>query len=267
MIKILLLGLFFSAHTHAFTVMNASESRFVNPEVAIDVSSSSCRAVGMSPDEILNLAIEAVDKYWNRVAHCSLKLVRGNVVDVPVTTINIEDESGNSQQLRAVLDNIGNNRILLGCNENSKSFQDNAQTLALGFIYNNRGLVFINSSADNIFQKISRNQQLAVLAHEIGHAIGLGHSADPVALMYYDVSGKIQEKLNVDDFDGCAYLYPHEFPGNCSFVPYVKQKDNFSDGGGIGYQTLLASLILGFVLVVILGGGVARLWRDWLLLT
>ena len=261
---IIVVALLFSVQANAFTVMNASESRFVNPEVAIDVSSSDCSAIGLTTDKLLDLAMESVDKYWNRIPHCSLNLIRGNVVDVPVMDRDIEDDSGGSLQFRAVADNVGNNRILLGCNENSGSFRQSGQTLALGAIYNNRGLVFINSSSGNIFQRISREQQMAVLAHEIGHAFGLGHSADPVALMYYDVSGKIQEKLSVDDFDGCAYLYPQEFPGSCSLVPYVKQKNDSSGGGIGGRQTLLTSLAVGFILVVLLGSGVTRLWRGWL---
>ena len=262
MTAIVLLILFFSTQSHAFTVLDAGESRFINPEVAIDVSSSDCSAIGMSSNELLDFAMKAVDKYWNRIPHCSLNLIKGSVVNVPVGNINIDDESGNSQQFRAVMDNVENNRILLGCNQNSMSFARNGQTLALGTIYNNRGLVLVNSSDNNLFQTISQEQQLATLAHEMGHAFGLGHSADPVSLMYYEISGKMQEQLSADDFDGCAYLYPHEFPGSCSMVPYVKQNDGPS---GTGRQTLLISLILGFSLIVILLSGVARLWRDWLL--
>ena len=244
--------------------MDSGESRFVDPEVAVDVSSSECQALGMTPGQLLDLAVEAVDKYWNRIPHCALNLVRGNVVDVPVDNINLEHESDivKYQQFQAVFDNIGNNRILVGCNSGS-FVEGGGRTLALGTIGNNRGLVFVNSSADNIFQSISRNQQLAVLAHEIGHAFGLGHSADPVALMYYDISGKIQEKLNVDDFDGCAYLYSHDFPGSCSMVPYVGREDDSDGGGGATQQTLLVGFFLGFLLVVIVGGGVARLWKGW----
>ena len=249
--------LFLSARSDAFTVMDEAESRFVDPEVAVDVSSSDCGNIGMTSEEMLNLVEEAVDKYWNRIPHCSLKLVRGNVVDIPVTEIDM----GNPIAQRAVSNSIGNNRILVGCNELTFA-GDGGFTLGAGLIYNNRGLVFINSSEDNVFQRISGEERLAVLAHEIGHAFGLGHSADSVALMYYNISGKIQKKLNTDDFDGCAYLYPHEFPGSCSLAPYLKKEGGATGGnGGIG-QIMFVSIFLGFVLVAILGSSVVRLWRG-----
>jgi hypothetical protein len=47
-----------------------------------------------------------------------------------------------------------------------------------------------------------------VIAHEIGHVLGLGHSADVNALMYYNASAKAQLTLAQDDIDGISYLYP-----------------------------------------------------------
>lgn len=46
------------------------------------------------------------------------------------------------------------------------------------------------------------------IAHEIGHVLGLGHSSDANALMYYDVSAKTNLALSQDDIDGITYLYP-----------------------------------------------------------
>ena len=259
--RFLFILLLFSGRLPAFTVMDAAESRFVDSEVAIDVSSNDCSAIGMTPEEVLNLAEEAVDKYWNRIPHCSLELVRGQVVETPVDIDIASDDPDRRLALQGLFDNIGNNRILLGCN--AESFNaESGRTLGLGLIYNNRGLVFINAGENNLFQAISREQRLAVLAHEIGHAFGLGHSADPVALMYYDISGKIQKKLNADDFDGCAYLYPQQFPGSCSMVPYLSGEDDSSGGGGGVRQVMVMGLFLGFVFAAMLTGGVARLWKD-----
>ena len=49
-----------------------------------------------------------------------------------------------------------------------------------------------------------------VLAHEIGHCLGLGHSADKNALMYYSSSAANQLVLAKDDIDGITYLYPRQ---------------------------------------------------------
>lgn len=49
-----------------------------------------------------------------------------------------------------------------------------------------------------------------ILAHEIGHLLGLGHSASPNALMYFDASAKTHLSLSQDDIDGMSYLYPSD---------------------------------------------------------
>lgn len=55
---------------------------------------------------------------------------------------------------------------------------------------------------------IDRELMIVILAHEIGHALGLGHSSIAEALMYYSVSGKQEALLAQDDMDGLAILYP-----------------------------------------------------------
>lgn len=49
-----------------------------------------------------------------------------------------------------------------------------------------------------------------ILAHEIGHCLGFGHSTDRNALMYYATATGRQVVLAKDDIDAVSYLYPRQ---------------------------------------------------------
>lgn len=71
------------------------------------------------------------------------------------------------------------------------------------------GVLILNVSAGtgNINNYNSTSLKI-ILAHEVGHVLGLGHSEDSSALMYYDASAKDTFSLAQDDIDGLSYLYP-----------------------------------------------------------
>lgn len=94
--------------------------------------------------------------------------------------------------------------------------------------YFTTGVIFLNASSGNAnIANISPSVLSVVLAHEIGHAIGLGHSQDVNALMYYDASQKKTLRLAQDDIDAISYLYPrNELGGSkplgCGVVKNIK---------------------------------------------
>ena len=64
------------------------------------------------------------------------------------------------------------------------------------------------SSGDANIANFDHDTLTIIVAHEIGHLLGLGHSADQNALMYYDGSYRTVLSLAQDDIDGISYLYP-----------------------------------------------------------
>ena len=56
--------------------------------------------------------------------------------------------------------------------------------------------------------RLSQAQVLITLAHELGHVLGLGHSGQQEALMYFSIQNKREPALSADDVQGVQYLYP-----------------------------------------------------------
>lgn len=77
------------------------------------------------------------------------------------------------------------------------------------------GILILNAQpgANANIANYSAVKMKIILAHEIGHVMGLGHSEEPAALMYYDASSKVHLTLNQDDIDGITYLYPRSEVG------------------------------------------------------
>jgi hypothetical protein len=59
----------------------------------------------------------------------------------------------------------------------------------------------------------------SVLVHEIGHALGLGHSTDPRATMHASGSGLRWRSLEADDVAGVCALYPGTGAPGCDVDP------------------------------------------------
>lgn len=97
---------------------------------------------------------------------------------------------------------------------------------------------------------ISSNLLTLVMAHETGHTLGLGHSQDANALMYYNASGKTGSiTLSQDDLAGISYLYPRdEFGGQafgCGTLNRGDSRGNFQRFPGLEIVSLMCLLFLG----------------------
>ena len=243
---IYLIGLFFF-QAYAFNLIDSSEPKFPMNEVTYHVAGNgSCANAGFTSTELLELTEAAMELHWNSVPTSALTLVRGEVLAIDASA----DTTPGQTALRTQL-----NTILIGCNDTVPNFiaatpgdpvaAGIAQSVLNGV--NMRSGVLINAHPTSPVSNLSRLQLLALIAHEMGHAVGLDHSEYSTALMYFNISGegrKLQERLSIDDYDGVTYLYPHDdLFSSCGTITHSSQNKNLWG----------SSFLLGIFLVLFLG--------------
>ena len=84
---------------------------------------------------------------------------------------------------------------------------------------------------DDIEATGSEVDVVTVIVHELGHALGLGHSADPVAVMASGYTNPPQRDLASDDTEGIIFLYDSSVTG--SVTGTVSDHDGPIDGATV----------------------------------
>ncbi len=241
------------ANTYAFTLNNSVAASFdmeAQDEIAVNVADHGCTNIDLTNDQFLSIIEEAVDTFWNRVHTSSLRLKKGGVSNVSTdfqTGLICTNPGESSCSINPALS--VSSGILISCNTTLSNFTNNS-VLAVS-VPNNvsnaviRGaLILINDDSGNTFNGLSRTEKVAVIAHEIGHAIGLGHTELEDNLMLFE-SIPTRNALGWDDIDGVTYLYPVEQPiSGCGSI----STDFSTKGPGGLLPTLLFGLILTFLL-------------------
>jgi len=233
--------------TNAFVLLGSSAPpRYPSGDIQIKlVGNQGCSTITESNEELIELTKEAVDDFWNTVHTSSINLMVTGTV------------SASGKDITDFV-SAANNNIVIGCS--TDSIISSSTTIAVGgysFSSGNlKGYVALNDHSGSPFPSLSRRDKVATLAHEIGHALGIGHSEKDFALMFY-ASGAVYNYLSQDDADAITYLYPHDpvfngLGGNCasiSTVPGSYQKNKGSSETKKIFIARLFSFVFGFYIV------------------
>lgn len=247
--KYFILGILLTTLANAYTLNNNFGASFKDNNVKVYVDAgTTCATNGITVDELEAMIPEAVDKFWNKVPTSSLELDAAGFSQAVFTmnhgrlcsptddaciTAGNADPDPTKRLIPAVTD------IVIACNDNNANFGSGG---VLAVTVPNRfsgkkiaGAVILINDNSSTFGGLSHSDRVAVIAHEIGHAIGLGHSEDKSALMYYKTVN-LRKNLGQDDIDGVSYLYPIVVDGfgllkggllgGCATISYVSDRSD-----------------------------------------
>lgn len=248
-------------NAQAFTLIQSSGSpALVNTgwgskaTLTYDYDFSACPA-SISSSELLG-AINSAFTLWNNVSSSNVKLNVGSVVTANFSTATTK---ANAQV-------VTNPIIFCDTNFSTDLSVDGNFVVGLDQSYfDSTGKIYFASIALNAetgksanIANVSASVLSIIVAHETGHSLGFGHSADQHALMYYDATGKNTLNLSQDDVDGLTYLYPRKEPSNGAFGcgSLTTERKNIngqgssgSGGGSAPAAAETAALLIGFYLI------------------
>lgn len=236
-----LILLFLCFEAKAFTLLTRNPARYPN-EITIRTSDADCANAGLTAQGLKEFVERAVDDYWNSVPTSRAKFKLGPTITIPA--------SATTDQMIA----LGiEGEIIVGCSDNATTFTS-ISTLAKGGMLTNTavGVVAINDIVNTRFATVDELSRVSTFAHELGHAIGIGHSRVEYSLMYYAVvAGVVNKYLTEDDADAITYLYPSDkelagLGGACGSVDLGNDDDDKKGPG-----SFVLTLLLGFLITVV----------------
>jgi hypothetical protein len=208
-----------------------------NP-VTFYVNSANCPISDSELSRIVDAAIET----WNGVTDSRLVVQRAQ------STATVSDFlAGNVTQLPVILcdpdfaTQVGSAGAAMIPAATFKTAADSS-----GYLTSSGVLLNAQPEAGANIAFLSTGQTELTLAHEIGHALGLGHSSQSESLMYFSLGSKVQALLTEDDIDGIVHIYPrNEFGGGvmgCSAV------HSLTKTGTTGFDPVNVFLCLALIL-------------------
>jgi len=208
---------FLSVHCFGWTHLSGNTFGWKQKKLTFYVNTANCT---LSENELFAIIDRALAA-WNGIPSTDLELVRSST---PATDGDAELRAGTATQVPLVVcsthlaDYSQDPNAILG-------FMPFSQIDSEGYI-NYSGLVLnaeVGSAAE--ISTLSASEVELVVGHEIGHVLGLGHSADSDALMYFQLN-KTFLLITQDDMDGITQLYPrNEFLAGAFGCSSVHQRE------------------------------------------
>jgi len=251
--------------SYAYTLNNNFGAAFKNPNVKVRiVGNTTCENLGLANIyDLQELVAPAANNFWNRIPTSELRVEEDGFTEAipninelvlcsPTDNTCIEDTQTAGKDLMPPVDGI-----VIACNNNFSAPNILAVTVPNKFSGDKilGAVIFINNTINSSFKNLSRSDKIGVIAHEIGHAIGLGHTNQKNALMYYRVTNQ-RNSLGEDDIRGVSYLYPVKFDG-CGLISKTVDKDEIDPAS---WQLILGliSVYAFFFLIKLLNRPKAR---------
>jgi hypothetical protein len=257
MVQTILALLFSLSSAQAYTLNNNFGASFKNNRVNVMIDrDTTCSTAGVTPYELQDMIDPAIEDFWNRVPTSSLRLKNGGFT--ATTVANISTGRLCAPTNTTCINNAGANviapvtEIVIACNNEADNFGDPsvlAVTIPNNFSGKSiKGAVILINESSTAFANLSRSDKIGVLAHEIGHAIGLGHSDVKASLMYYRTTDQ-RKSLGEDDIRGVSYLYPmlvdgFGLLGGCGTIDTKKQPPT-----SFPYWPMVAMIIISALVV------------------
>lgn len=241
------------SQSEAFTLIrngNTTALGWINSELIFDIDTS-CAPYA----DVVHGAIDRAVDIWAKVPNSSLKVRRGDTVNLPASITNFVGSGATSFAPE------GNPIVYCDASfqNNSGLSADSIPGFATGQNINSDSkitgcLLVLNlqSGGDANIATLSSTVVDNVLTHEIGHCIGIGHSSDNQALMYFQTGEGRKTVLAKDDMDAVTFLYPLKeagaiFPG-CAAVATTSSSTSSKNGRPLWFGDLASLLALAVLL-------------------
>lgn len=166
----------------------------------------------------VNTAMAGAISLWNKVPSANLTVALGTTVELPQAITTYVGDSATS------VAPAGNPIIVCDSNFTSDTGEDASDIPGFAGAFNLDSttgqklgallVLNVQSGAAASITTLAASEITVVLAHETGHILGLGHSADINALMYYQTSASKVAALAQDDVAGITFLYPRQEPSS-----------------------------------------------------